>query len=94
MRIGDGARIGVNAVIMSDVPAGATMVGVAARMIGPRPVRQEPCFPAYGCEPGQPDDPVARVIERLERQVAELSARLDELEPERIAARRPDRAAG
>lgn len=34
--IGDGARIGANAVVLKDVPAGATAVGVPARIIEAR----------------------------------------------------------
>jgi serine O-acetyltransferase len=34
IHIGDGARIGANAVVIEDVPAGATAVGVPARVIG------------------------------------------------------------
>ena len=32
--IGDGARIGANAVVIGDVPAGATAVGIPARVLG------------------------------------------------------------
>jgi serine O-acetyltransferase len=32
--IGDNARIGANSVVVKDVPAGATVVGVPARIVG------------------------------------------------------------
>ena len=35
IHIGDGARIGANAVVLSDVPAGATAVGVPAKVATP-----------------------------------------------------------
>jgi serine O-acetyltransferase len=38
--VGDGARIGANSVVLSDVPAGATAVGVPARLVTPE--RQGP----------------------------------------------------
>jgi len=35
IRVGDDARIGANAVVLQDVPAGATAVGIPARIISP-----------------------------------------------------------
>jgi serine O-acetyltransferase len=78
--IGKGARVGSNAVVLKDVPPGATMVGIPARQIGPQPAVKEPCFPAYGTAPGAAIDPVARVIDRLSERLEELNARVAELE--------------
>lgn len=38
VRIGAGARVGANAVVLQDVPAGATAVGIPARIVHPRNV--------------------------------------------------------
>jgi serine O-acetyltransferase len=35
--IGDDACIGANAVVLSDIPAGATAVGIPAKVLSPRP---------------------------------------------------------
>jgi serine O-acetyltransferase len=78
--IGKGARVGSNAVVLKNVPAGTTVVGIPARPIGPQPVVEEPCFPAYGTAPGAAVDPVARALDRLAEQVDALNARVMELE--------------
>lgn len=78
--VGRAARVGANAVVLHEVPAGATMVGVPARQVGPQPAAKERCFPAYGVEPGVTIDPVSRAIDRLTQQVEELAARVAELE--------------
>jgi serine O-acetyltransferase len=78
--VGRGARIGANAVVLREVPAGATMVGVPARQVGPQPAVKERCFPAYGVEPGVTIDPVSRALDRLTHQVEELTSRVSQLE--------------
>jgi len=75
-----GARVGSNAVVLREVPAGATVVGVPARQVGPLPAAEEKTFPAYGVGPGGTVDPVSRAIDRLTGQVEALEGRLAELE--------------
>ena len=79
--VGEGARIGANAVVVKDVPAGVTMVGVAARQLPPKECRHD--FMAYGTPTGELADPVARALESLTREVAALNRRVAELEAAR-----------
>ena len=93
-KVGDGARIGSNAVVVKAVPPGVTVVGIPARPTGPQPVPDEAfCFSPYGTTPGSmAQDPVARSLERLTERVRELEDRLEaatEREPVRAAANRP-----
>ena len=76
----DGARIGANAVVLKDVPAGATMVGIPARPVLPRTGSETPEFHAYGTPSADLPDPVAKVVEGLLAEIAALRARLTELE--------------
>lgn len=79
--IGEGARIGANAVVLSDVPKGVTMVGIPARVAMRRLKKdEEAAFHAYGLPSEHLPDPVARSTETLHRQVMALSERLAELE--------------
>src|SRR5512137_1117488 len=45
--IGDGAKIGSNAVVVKEVPAGATAAGIPARILDEEQ-KQKPVFNAYG----------------------------------------------
>src|SRR5687768_17237903 len=76
--VGEGARIGANAVVVKDVPPGVTMVGVAARQLAPKDCRHD--FVAYGTPTGDLPDPVARALDSLAREVAALDRRLAEIE--------------
>ena len=83
-RVGDGARIGAQAVVLSEVPDGATMVGIPARPVGRRsdPTQTEPAFQPYAvC--GDIPDPIARALSGLLDEVTSLRARITELEQER-----------
>ncbi|HIJ64116.1 MAG TPA: serine O-acetyltransferase [Rhodospirillaceae bacterium] len=79
LTVGSAARIGANAVVLSDVPHGMTMVGIPAKAIQrPGPEDQ---FLAYGCDAALPD-PVARAIDALRQEVVRLRKRVGELEDE------------
>lgn len=41
IRVGRGARVGANAVVVKDVPPGAIVAGIPARLIGQIPVEEE-----------------------------------------------------
>jgi len=77
--IGDGARVGGGSVVVKDVPANATVVGVPARIVAldGKPVRAVPDRPQV-----EMPDPNADAIAALQRRVAAMEGRLSELEPE------------
>lgn len=76
----DGARIGANAVVLKDVPAGVTMIGIPARPALPRKSQEKPEFHAYGTPSADLPDPVAKVVDGLLGEITSLQARLSELE--------------
>ncbi len=85
--IGEGARIGANAVVHKDVPAGVTAVGIPARVVMPRDKDKAGQFVAYG-EPAEGcPDPVLRTIESLRGQVAALMEKVEELESRQEGSR-------
>lgn len=79
--VGVGAKIGANAVVVSDVPPGALMVGIPAKIAAPRGADAGD-FAAYGLPNGVLPDPVTRAIEGLMEQVSRLQARITMLEGE------------
>ena len=83
-RVGDGARIGAAAVVLTEVPEGATMVGNPARQVARRSASNESklAFQPYAvC--GDIPDPIARALNGLLDEVTSLRARITELEQER-----------
>ncbi|HEY1386457.1 MAG TPA: serine O-acetyltransferase [Dongiaceae bacterium] len=79
--VGHGAKVGANAVVVSDVPAGAIVVGIPAKIAAPRG-GDAGDFAAYGMPNGVLPDPVSRAIEGLMEQVSRLQARVAMLEGE------------
>lgn len=77
--LGENSRVGANAVVLRDVPAGATVVGNPARIARARKTTDAK-FEAYGTSAGELSDPVARVIDGLMEQVDALQARITDLE--------------
>lgn len=80
----DGAKIGCNAVVVKDVPAGATAVGIPAHIIDPEAPRDTPppangqAFAAYAVSKNM-NDPVVKAVHSLIDHSAELERRLEHI---------------
>lgn len=82
--VGEGARIGSNAVVVADVAAGQTIVGIPGKPVVPKEqLKQE--FLAYGTPCGDLPDPIARAMSGLLDQVHALRQRVEELERQQSA---------
>ncbi|MGD9951517.1 MAG: serine O-acetyltransferase [Burkholderiales bacterium] len=75
--VGTGAKIGSNAVVVKEVPAGATVVGIPGRVIEEKQA-EKPQFAAYAVEQGQ-DDPYLQEIHKVAQHSAELEEALAKL---------------
>jgi serine O-acetyltransferase len=80
--VGEGASVGSNSVVLKAVPAGATAVGIPARIITKETkekrevTAQKIGFSAYGIS-ADLDDPLVQAIHKLLDHSAELDARLN-----------------
>jgi len=84
----EGARVGSNAVVVKEVPAGATVVGIPGRIVAPRKpqpqderrerIAQRMGFDAYGMSRDMPD-PVANAINGMLDHIHETDQRLNEI---------------
>jgi serine O-acetyltransferase len=91
--VGDGAKIGSNAVVTKPVPPGATAVGIPARIIESQVGVSADVSPfnAYGIT--QQDDPLSQALHQLiehaaqqERQIEQLRQALEKVAPGACAA--------
>ncbi len=81
--IGEGAKIGSNAVVVKDVPAGATALGIPARVILDEQdkTREEKAaklgFSAYAVTAKAEDDPLAKAVQGLLDHSVEMDKRIE-----------------
>lgn len=85
IQVGDGGRVGSNAVVVKDVPAGATVVGIPGRVVTAVKSEQEQArhaiakkigFDAYGTAQDMPD-PVANAINHLLDHMHVMDVRME-----------------
>ena len=85
--VGEGAKIGSNSVVVKPVPAGATVVGIPARVVEHSPAEvARMAFDAYAVS-ADLDDPLSKALfalgtrtDDLDGRLAEILRRLDQLE--------------
>lgn len=84
--VGQGARIGANAVVTKDVPEGATMVGIPAKptLVEVKPETQN--FVPYGTPCSDRFDPATQKLELMQCEIETMQKRIAQLMEERDAA--------
>ena len=75
--VGDGARIGSNAVVVKDVPPGATAIGIPARIIEAQDT-QNGRFAAYAVVKDL-NDPMAKALHELIGHSADIDRRIEHI---------------
>jgi len=96
--VGDGAKVGSNAVLVKDVPPGATAVGIPARIILDEQdkTREEKAaklgFSAYAVSAKAEDDPLAKAVQGLLDHSVEMDKRIELIlnQIEQLQAERED----
>ena len=76
--LGDNVKVGSGSVVVRDVPANATVVGIPARVVAQdgKPIRAVPDRPQE-----ELPDPNAAAIRQLQKRIEQLEDRITELEP-------------
>ncbi|MES2564151.1 MAG: serine O-acetyltransferase [Pseudomonadota bacterium] len=92
IEIGDGAKIGSNAVVVKAVPAGATAIGIPARIVESHEAQGR--FAAYAVARDE-NDPITQALHQLIEHSAETDERMAQLlaEVQRLGSR-PQPAVG
>lgn len=87
IHIGNDARVGSNSVVVKDVPAGASVVGIPGRVVVPRSVKKDRKreqmaakigFDAYGQREHMPD-PVANAVDEMLDHLHAVDQRLEQM---------------
>ena len=92
--IGAGAKIGSNAVVVKDVPANATAVGIPARILEEEQAKQAEVkakFSAYAVSDDE-NDPINKALQPLLERIAKQDAEMQELKAqmgEAFGAKKP-----
>jgi serine O-acetyltransferase len=86
--IGDGARIGANSVVVKEVPAGRTAIGIPARLVGGKSVSRADEDNATGINLDHHlmSDPVGKAIACLMQRIDALETELCQLRGEKNGA--------
>jgi serine O-acetyltransferase len=83
--VGEGARVGANAVVTKDVAPSSTVVGIPAKPVPMDAVHYSPGFIPYGTPCGEDVDPARARLAELEDEIAQLRKEVAALK----AARQP-----
>lgn len=82
IKIGDNAKIGSNAIVVKEVPADTTVVGMAAHKVQELKQKEAGKFCAYGFDASCPD-PIEERFEKLCKEIESLKKELKELRKEK-----------
>src|SRR5512138_446572 len=88
--VGECARVGSNSVVVKEVPAGATVLGIPGRIVDDQSAKEAARFAAYAVVQ-EADDPYAKAIKQLVEHSQELERSLKALH-DRLAAMERDEA--